>query len=185
MAYVVLKQGETCGAGELRRHLGARLPEYMVPSVFVQLDELPLTPGGKVNRKALPAPDEGRPESETKYVAPRSAVEHKLAEFCSEVLGLQSVGVEDDFFELGGHSLHATQVISRVRNFFKVELHVRTVLRDPDARRSGPTRRTDQGAAARVTNRRWSGSTDTAASRGRAVAATLRVCRIRAPRPCA
>ncbi len=130
-AYVVMKQGETCGAGELRRHLGARLPEYMVPSVFVQLDELPLTPGGKVNRKALPAPDEGRLEPETKFVAPRSAVEHKLAEFCSEVLGLQAVGVEDDFFELGGHSLHATQVISRVRNFFQVELHMRTFFETP------------------------------------------------------
>ena len=131
VAYVVLKQGEACGAGELRRHLGARLPEYMVPSVFVQLDELPLTPGGKVNRKALPAPDEGRLEPETQYVAPRSAVEHKLAEFCSEVLGLRSVGVEDNFFELGGHSLHATQVISRVRNFFEVELHVRTFFETP------------------------------------------------------
>jgi natural product biosynthesis luciferase-like monooxygenase protein/amino acid adenylation domain-containing protein len=130
-AYVVMKQGETCGASELRRHLGARLPEYMAPSVFVQLDEFPLTPGGKVNRRALPAPDEGRLESETKFVAPRSAVEHKLAEFCSEVLGLQAVGVEDNFFELGGHSLHATQVISRVRNFFHVELHMRTFFETP------------------------------------------------------
>jgi natural product biosynthesis luciferase-like monooxygenase protein/amino acid adenylation domain-containing protein len=131
VAYVVMKQGETCGVRELRRHLGARLPEYMVPSVFVQLDELPLTLSGKVNRKALPAPDEGRLEPETKFVAPRSVVEHKLAEFCSEVLGLQAVGVEDNFFELGGHSLHATQVISRVRNFFQVELHMRTFFETP------------------------------------------------------
>jgi natural product biosynthesis luciferase-like monooxygenase protein/amino acid adenylation domain-containing protein len=131
VAYVVMKQGETCGASELRRHLGARLPDYMVPSVFVRLDELPLTPGGKVNRHALPAPDERRLEPETKYVAPRSAVEHKLADFCSEVLGLPAVGVEDNFFELGGHSLHATQVISRVRNFFGVELHMRAFFETP------------------------------------------------------
>ncbi len=130
-AYVVMKQGETCGVRELRRHLAARLPEYMMPSVFVQLDELPLTPSGKVNRRALPAPDEGRLEPETKFVAPRSAVEHKLAEFCSEVLGLPAVGVEDNFFELGGHSLHATQVISRVRNFFQVELNMRTFFETP------------------------------------------------------
>ncbi|HEX7314144.1 MAG TPA: amino acid adenylation domain-containing protein [Pyrinomonadaceae bacterium] len=131
VAYVVLKRGEECGAGELRRHLGARLPEYMLPSAFVQLDELPLTPGGKVDRRALPAPDEGRPVLETKFVAPRSTVEQKVAEFCSEVLGLQSVGVEDNFFELGGHSLHATQVISRVRNYFKVELPIRLFFETP------------------------------------------------------
>ncbi|HLM54822.1 MAG TPA: amino acid adenylation domain-containing protein, partial [Pyrinomonadaceae bacterium] len=131
VAYVVLRRGEDCGAGELRRHLGARLPEYMLPSAFVQLDELPLTPGGKVDRRQLPAPDEGRPELETRFVAPRSAVERKLAEFCSEVLGLQSVGIEDGFFELGGHSLHATQVISRVRNYFKVELPIRMFFETP------------------------------------------------------
>jgi amino acid adenylation domain-containing protein len=124
VAYVVPKPGETCGAGELRRHLGARLPEYMLPSAYVTLDELPLSPGGKLNRGALPAPDEGRPELETKFVAPRTEVERKLAEFCAEVLGLQSVGVEDDFFDLGGHSLHATRIISRVRGRFRVELPI-------------------------------------------------------------
>ncbi|MET0647177.1 MAG: amino acid adenylation domain-containing protein, partial [Pyrinomonadaceae bacterium] len=131
VAYVVLRRGEECGAGELRRHLGARLPEYMLPSAFVQLDEIPLTPGGKVDRRALPAPDEGRPVLETKFVAPRSAFERKVAEFCSEVLGLQSVGIEDGFLELGGHSLHATQVISRVRNYFKVELPMRLFFESP------------------------------------------------------
>ncbi|MET0621646.1 MAG: amino acid adenylation domain-containing protein [Pyrinomonadaceae bacterium] len=131
VAYVVLRRGEECGAGELRRHLGARLPEYMIPSAFVQLEELPLTPGGKVDRRRLPAPDEARPVLETKFVAPRSAVEQKVAEFCSEVLGLQSVGIEDGFFELGGHSLHATQVISRVRNYFKVELPIRLFFETP------------------------------------------------------
>ncbi len=122
VAYFVAKEGQTCGAGELRRHLAARLPVYMVPSAFVQLDALPINANGKVDRRALPPPDEGRPELETMFVAPRSAVEHRLAGFYAEVLGLQAVGVEDDFFELGGHSLHATQVISRVRDCFNVEL---------------------------------------------------------------
>ena len=124
VAYFVPKEGQTCGAGELRRHLAARLPAYMVPAAFVQLDALPLNANGKVDRRALPLPDEGRPELETKFVAPRSAVERRLAGFYAEVLGLQTVGVEDDFFDLGGHSLHATQVISRVRDCFNVELHL-------------------------------------------------------------
>nr|QEO74681.1 AMP-dependent synthetase and ligase [uncultured bacterium] len=124
VAYFVAKEGQTCGAAELRRHLAARLPAYMVPLAFVQLDALPLNANGKVDRGALPPPDEGRPELETKFVAPRSAVERRLAGFYAEVLGLQAVGVEDDFFDLGGHSLHATQVISRVRDCFNVELHL-------------------------------------------------------------
>lgn len=130
MAYFVEKEEQTfmanerqtCGVGELRRHLAARLPAYMVPSAFVQLDALPLNANGKVDRKALPSPDEGRPELETKFVAPRSTVERRLAGFYTEVLGVQAVGVDDDFFELGGHSLRAMQVISRVRDYFNVEL---------------------------------------------------------------
>jgi acyl carrier protein len=122
VAYFVMKEGQTCGAGELRRYLATRLPVYMVPSAFVQLDALPLNANGKVDRRALPTPDKGRPELETKFVAPRSAVERRLAGFYTEVLGLHAVGVEDDFFDLGGHSLHATQVISRVRDCFNVEL---------------------------------------------------------------
>jgi acyl carrier protein len=82
------------------------------------------SPSCKVDKKALPASSEERGHSETNFVAPRSPVEHKLAGFWSEVLGLQSVGVEDDFFALGGHSLRVTQVISRVRNFFKIETSI-------------------------------------------------------------
>jgi natural product biosynthesis luciferase-like monooxygenase protein/amino acid adenylation domain-containing protein len=130
-AYAVAKPGQACDAGELRRHLRARLPDYMVPSSFVLLDELPLTAGGKVNREALPVPDDKSREVETSFVAPRSHVEHKLAEFWSEVLGLQSIGVEDNFFTLGGHSLRATQVISRVRSFFKVEIPIRAFFDAP------------------------------------------------------
>jgi len=122
VAYFVAKEGQMCGASELRRHLAARLPVYMVPSAFVPLDVFPLNANGKLDRRALPPPDEGRPELETKFVAPRSTVERRLAGFYAEVLGVQAVGVEDDFFELGGHSLRAMQVISRVRDCFNVEL---------------------------------------------------------------
>jgi len=109
----------------LRNHLGQALPYYMVPSAFVLLKSLPLTSNGKVDRRALPAPDESRPEVETSYVAPRTAVEETLCGIWVEVLGVERVGVDDNFFELGGHSLLATQVISRVREAMQVEVPLR------------------------------------------------------------
>jgi acyl carrier protein len=123
VAYVV---GEI-GSSELREQLLKQLPEYMVPSVFVTLPELPLTRNGKVDRKALPEPDESRPEIEEQYVAPRNETETVLAAIWSDVLGIEQVGVHDNFFELGGHSLLATQVISRVRDTFRVELLLRNL----------------------------------------------------------
>jgi acyl carrier protein len=109
----------------LRAHLRARLPEYMVPSAFVMLEALPLTPSGKVDRRALPVPE--RASSEREYIAPRTATEEKLAALCAELLRVERVGVEDDFFELGGHSLLATQFISRIRDEFAIELALRTL----------------------------------------------------------
>jgi acyl carrier protein len=125
VAYVVTE--EKAGSSELREQLLQQLPEYMVPSVFVTLPELPLTRNGKVDRKALPEPDESRPEIEEQYVAPRNETETVLAAIWSEVLGIEQVGVHDNFFELGGHSLLATQVISRVRDTFRVELLLRNL----------------------------------------------------------
>jgi amino acid adenylation domain-containing protein len=125
VAYVV-SEGEF-KSSEMREQLQQQLPEYMVPAVFVRLDEMPLTRNGKVDRKALPAPDESRPEIEEEYVAPRNETETVLAAIWSEVLGVDQVGVHDNFFELGGHSLLATQVISRVRDTFRVELLLRNL----------------------------------------------------------
>jgi amino acid adenylation domain-containing protein len=112
-------------APELRAFLIPRLPEYMVPSAFVLLDALPLSPSGKLDRRRLPAPDAPRSESAFPLVAPRNAVEAKLVESWQELLGVERIGVNDDFFELGGHSLLATQAVSRIREMFGVELPLR------------------------------------------------------------
>lgn len=116
---------------QLREYLQGKLPEYMMPQAFVLLDEMPLTPNGKVDRRALPAPDRARPELEAAYVAPRSAVEEVTAGIWSEVLDVEQVGVLDNFFELGGHSLKATQVISRLREALQVELPLRSLFQEP------------------------------------------------------
>ena len=116
---------------ELKRYAMARLPQYMVPSVFVFLDKLPLTLNGKVDRSALPEPQRGASEQTSQYVRPRTTVEELLAEIWAEVLGVDRVGVYDNFFELGGHSLIVTRMISRVRRVFEIELAVRTVFEEP------------------------------------------------------
>jgi non-ribosomal peptide synthase protein (TIGR01720 family) len=98
---------------QLRDYLHKKLPEYMVPAVFVTLESLPLTPNGKVDRQALPAPDRDRPELEEAFAAPSTAIEKILAEIWAQVLGLEQVGIDDNFFELGGDSILSIQVISQ------------------------------------------------------------------------
>jgi len=131
VTYVVSQQGESLEAAELRKFLKQKLPEYMIPSVFVVLDALPLTPNGKVDRRALPAPDQSRPELEQWYQAPRTPMEEILAKIWAEVLKLERIGIHDNFFDLGGHSLLATQVISRVRAGFQMEISLRTLFEKP------------------------------------------------------
>ncbi|WP_245300301.1 phosphopantetheine-binding protein [Methylocystis bryophila] len=114
VAYVAGREGTTPAAGELRAALQAHLPDYMLPSAFVTLDALPLTANGKVDRKALPAPDLGALQAH-RYVAPRTATEAALCRIWAQTLGLERVGVEDNFFELGGHSLLAVTLIERMR----------------------------------------------------------------------
>ena len=116
---------------ELRNFLMQKVPEYMVPSAFVFLDSLPLTPNGKVDRQALPAPDQRRPELEERYVAPRTPAEEMIAEIWTEVLKCRTIGVHDNFFDLGGHSLLATQIISRLREAFRLDLPLRALFEDP------------------------------------------------------
>ncbi|HEX2568813.1 MAG TPA: non-ribosomal peptide synthase/polyketide synthase, partial [Polyangia bacterium] len=136
VAYVVADQAEAAArpaAAELRASLRARLPEYMVPSAFLFLDALPLTPSGKVDRRALPAPGVADVGGEGARVAPRTPVEEQVAALWAEVLRRPpgSLGVEDNFFELGGHSLLATQLIARIRNAFRIELQVRILFEAP------------------------------------------------------
>ena len=111
----------------LREDLGQRLPDYMVPSAFVILDAFPLTPSGKLDRNALPAPDSGLRGLKTELVEPRNATEEQLVDIWRNLLRVDRVGIEDSFFDLGGHSLLATQLVSRVRAAFDVEIPLRTV----------------------------------------------------------
>jgi acyl carrier protein len=103
----------------------------MIPAALVVLDQFPLLPNGKIDRRALPAPDRGRGVQAGELVAPRTPVEATLAEIWAEVLGVHQAGVHDNFFELGGHSLLATQVLSRVRRAFGVEPQLRTFFAEP------------------------------------------------------
>jgi len=116
---------------ELRSFLGERLPAYMVPSAFVTLEALPITSSGKVDHRALPAPEGDRPDLDQDFVAPRTETETVLAGIFAELLGLDRVGANDSFFELGGSSLQATQVISRIQNRSKVLLPLRRVFEAP------------------------------------------------------
>ncbi|MBP2654775.1 MAG: non-ribosomal peptide synthetase [Firmicutes bacterium] len=118
-AYIVAN-GEL-SAKELREHLGKTLPEYMIPSYFLQLEKLPLTLNGKIDRKALPKP-EGRINTSAEYIAPRNEAEEKLAQIWQDVLGAEKVGIEDNFFELGGHSLKAINLVAKIHKAFGVEI---------------------------------------------------------------
>ena len=131
VAYIVWKQGVTSQTGELRNFIKSHLPEYMLPSAYVEMDALPLSPNCKVDRKLLPAPDGARPELEQAFVVPRNDVEQTLANIWAEVLRLDQIGINDNFFDLGGHSLLATQVISRVQVAFNVELPLRSIFENP------------------------------------------------------
>lgn len=106
-------RGNRLTTGELRRHLEERLPAYMLPAAFVQLESLPLSANGKLNRKALPAPEHNLAEAEDSYTAPRTPTEEQLAAIWSKVLRLRRVGVQDNFFELGGDSILSIQIVAR------------------------------------------------------------------------
>ena len=128
MAYVVPAHGARPEVSALRGALSERLPEYMVPAAFVVLEALPLTPSGKLDRRALPAPER---QGEERYRGPRTPEEQLLCELYAEVLGLERVGIDENFFALGGHSLLATRLISRVRAVLGVELPVRALFEAP------------------------------------------------------
>ncbi|MER7134899.1 condensation domain-containing protein, partial [Streptosporangium saharense] len=140
VAYVV---GEV-GAEQVREHVAARLPAYMVP-VVVTLDTLPVTANGKIDRRALPAPELGSTDGRE----PRTPREEILCGLFAEVLGVERVGVEDGFFDLGGHSLLATKLVSRIRTVLKTELPIRALFQNPDVARLERYLATEQAGAVR------------------------------------
>jgi tyrocidine synthetase-3 len=130
-AYYTVSGGREPEKKELRRILGQKLPDYMIPSYFVRLEQLPLTPTGKVDRKALPEPEVGDIDTGNEYEAPQNETETKLVRIWREVLGIEKVGINDSFFELGGHSLNATNVIARIHKELNVELPLREIFNAP------------------------------------------------------
>ncbi|MEA3179826.1 MAG: hypothetical protein QOI59_3349, partial [Gammaproteobacteria bacterium] len=130
VAYIVSRTDEPMDVADLRRSLTERLPQYMIPSLYVTLPELPLTPSGKLDRRALPAP-QGVDQQKIRYEPPRTPTQTQLAAIWGEVLNLERVGLQDDFFASGGHSLLALQVVARVRDVFHLELPLKTLFDAP------------------------------------------------------
>ncbi|MBN3895414.1 MAG: amino acid adenylation domain-containing protein [Nostoc sp. NOS(2021)] len=131
VAYFVPIPQETITVEQLRTFLTEQLPDYMIPSAFVEMESFPLTPNGKVNRRALPEPTTSRPQLGQTFVEPRTPIEEILAGIWRDVLGLEQVGIYDNFFDLGGHSLLATQVIALTRKAFGIELALLSLFESP------------------------------------------------------
>ncbi|OKH46951.1 non-ribosomal peptide synthetase [Calothrix sp. HK-06] len=127
VAYIV-SQEKQCTVDELRRTLREKLPKYMIPSVFVMLDTLPLTANGKINHQALPIPDQIKQIEET-FVAPRNQLESQMRQIWEEVLGIQNIGIKDNFFDLGGHSLLAVSLFTQIEKKFGVSIPLATLFK--------------------------------------------------------
>ena len=130
VAYLIPKGDEPSGA-ELKAYLKEHLPEYMVPAAIVVMQKFPLTPNEKIDRKALPAPEQNRPDLDRTFLAPRDAIEQQLAKIWEKVLGVQPIGVADNFFDLGGHSLLAVRVFSQIEKTLGKKLPLATLFRAP------------------------------------------------------
>ncbi|BDA68759.1 hypothetical protein CAL7716_029250 [Calothrix sp. PCC 7716] len=131
VAYVVAKTEPVPSISELRSFLKEKLPDHMIPSAFVMLDNLPLAPSGKVDRKALPEPDNLRPELEIAYVLPQNEMERAIADIWQKILKVEKVGIKDNFFDLGGHSLNVLQVYSKLRELLKADLAITDLFKYP------------------------------------------------------
>lgn len=131
VAYVVGTIEHSAAEGELRRFLKERLPEYMVPSAFIILNKLPLTNNGKVDRAALPIPEGLRSGARKAPIPPRDVYEQRLLQIWQDMFKVHPIGVRDNFFEIGGHSLLAVRLITQIRQEFRLQLPVTTVLQAP------------------------------------------------------
>jgi Phosphopantetheine attachment site/AMP-binding enzyme C-terminal domain len=121
-------------AEALRQHLRTKLPDYMIPASFVWLDALPLTPHGKLNRRALPTPDTERLEPAGAYTPPETPLHQQIVTVWNEVLGFSGFGIDANFFNIGGHSLLATQVVSRLADLVDVDIPLRLMFERPTIR---------------------------------------------------
>jgi len=130
-AYIECEPGSTLTASETREFLADRLPEYMIPADFVMLESLPMTTTGKINRKGLPLLEQSRGDVERTVEAPGNPVEEAIAGIWSDILGIDEVGIHDNFFESGGNSILAFQLVTRLRDIFKIELPLRTFFTAP------------------------------------------------------
>ena len=131
VAYVVVNHETTPTFSELRSFLKEKLPDYMIPTALVFLDHLPLTANGKVDRRALPAPDRKRSQPAEVFVAPRDELELQLTKIWEKVLGVKNIGMKDNFFDLGGHSLLAVQLFARIQKIFGKDLPLTTLFQAP------------------------------------------------------
>ena len=133
IAYLVPDTASSPAPEQVRAYLQSKLPVYMIPSAIIILERLPLTSNGKLDRRALPAPESipARNPSDDRCASPRNQIEELLVGVWSEVLGIEQVGIYDNFFELGGHSLLATQVIARIQQVFNVDLPLRSLFEQP------------------------------------------------------
>jgi len=131
VAYFVANAGAAPTTAELRSFMREKLPEYMLPSVFVTLRTLPLTPNGKVDRRALPAPDQAELASKGTFAAPKDAIDSRLVQIWERVLGVRPIGITDNYFELGGHSLVAVRLMKRIEEAFGKNLPIATLLQAP------------------------------------------------------
>jgi len=131
VAYIVPAQQPAPTTTELHSFLKEKLPEYMLPSAFVMIDELPLTRNGKLNRQALPAPDASRPALTSSYLAPATELERRIAEIWQDVLGVDRIGMSDNFFELGGHSLLLVQLHGKMNETLRHEVSIVDLFKYP------------------------------------------------------
>jgi len=130
-AYVITNSNKKLESESIKNYLKKKLPEYMIPGVFVKLDKFPLTQSGKIDKKALPKPEGVRPKLKTEFVMPRTETEAKITNIVSDVLKVDKIGIFDNFFELGGHSMLVMQIVSRIKEEFYVEVSIRAIFENP------------------------------------------------------
>src|SRR5215471_4696290 len=145
VAYFVADSKQNVTLAELRRHLGSKLPEYMMPGAFVRMEAMPLTANGKVDRAALPAPHISDLQSDQDYVAPRNSVERKLVAIWEDVLGVKPIGIRTSFFDFGGNSLIAVRLFAKMQPVLGAELPISTLFRAPTIEKLAKELRPDAG----------------------------------------